>query len=370
MVSPQPAHLAADLVAELPAARRQGTPPSSTRPARCMEAPRRARHRGHPPRPCTAELPPPACAGVDPAEIDLAPAPEVSSQDGAPRPPRSARRRPRRRPGGRGHRSECPGTSKPAAPADRASSSGKRPPHGLRHSRGPRPPPGSSPAWRVRSAARYHSGVTKALPRATARRRQELEHRSEGVLPVYQLDLQAASREHLRKHPRRARYRIGWSPLERSSARESIARMTPADTERGRPHLARPPHLQRGLEPGGDRRRRSSTSSCPPQRICWSSTTPRPTAPGRSPTGWRPSTTDVSVLHRARKQGLGPAYVAGFREALAGGAAPHRPDGRRLLPRPGGPAPPGRRRRAMPTWCSARATCRAAGSRTGVRSAG
>jgi dolichol-phosphate mannosyltransferase len=29
---------------------------------------------------------------------------------------------------------------------------------------------------------------------------------------------------------------------------------------------------------------------------------------------------DVSALHRGRKQGLGPAYVAGFREALAGGA--------------------------------------------------
>jgi dolichol-phosphate mannosyltransferase len=29
---------------------------------------------------------------------------------------------------------------------------------------------------------------------------------------------------------------------------------------------------------------------------------------------------DVSVLHRARKEGLGPAYIAGFREALAGGA--------------------------------------------------
>ena len=29
---------------------------------------------------------------------------------------------------------------------------------------------------------------------------------------------------------------------------------------------------------------------------------------------------DVSVLHRPRKEGLGPAYVAGFREALAGGA--------------------------------------------------
>jgi dolichol-phosphate mannosyltransferase len=29
---------------------------------------------------------------------------------------------------------------------------------------------------------------------------------------------------------------------------------------------------------------------------------------------------DVEVLHRAHKEGLGPAYIAGFREALAGGA--------------------------------------------------
>jgi dolichol-phosphate mannosyltransferase len=29
---------------------------------------------------------------------------------------------------------------------------------------------------------------------------------------------------------------------------------------------------------------------------------------------------DVEVLHRARKEGLGPAYVAGFRRALSGGA--------------------------------------------------
>src|SRR5690606_41586973 len=30
---------------------------------------------------------------------------------------------------------------------------------------------------------------------------------------------------------------------------------------------------------------------------------------------------DVEVLHRTVKQGLGPAYVAGFQRALAGGAA-------------------------------------------------
>jgi dolichol-phosphate mannosyltransferase len=29
---------------------------------------------------------------------------------------------------------------------------------------------------------------------------------------------------------------------------------------------------------------------------------------------------EVAVLHRPRKEGLGPAYIAGFREALAGGA--------------------------------------------------
>src|SRR4029079_9083783 len=29
---------------------------------------------------------------------------------------------------------------------------------------------------------------------------------------------------------------------------------------------------------------------------------------------------DISVLHRSRKEGLGPAYIAGFREALASGS--------------------------------------------------
>ena len=30
----------------------------------------------------------------------------------------------------------------------------------------------------------------------------------------------------------------------------------------------------------------------------------------------------VAVLHRDRKEGIGPAYIAGFREALAAGASP------------------------------------------------
>ncbi len=72
-----------------------------------------------------------------------------------------------------------------------------------------------------------------------------------------------------------------------------------------------------------------------------------------------------SVLHRPRKEGLGPAYVAGFRHALAGGAGlvvemdsdfSHDPAYLpRLLRPPSGP-----------TWRSARATSPAAGSTTGA----
>ena len=39
----------------------------------------------------------------------------------------------------------------------------------------------------------------------------------------------------------------------------------------------------------------------------------------------------LGVLHRPRKEGLGPAYIAGFRAALEGGAEPDRRDGLRLL---------------------------------------
>ena len=53
---------------------------------------------------------------------------------------------------------------------------------------------------------------------------------------------------------------------------------------------------------------------------CSSSTTTRPTAPARSPTGSRGELAVVDVLHRERKEGLGPAYLAGFRRALADGA--------------------------------------------------
>lgn len=45
-----------------------------------------------------------------------------------------------------------------------------------------------------------------------------------------------------------------------------------------------------------------------------------PDGTGRIADGIAAENGRVSVLHRARKEGLGPAYLAGFREALAGGA--------------------------------------------------
>ena len=48
--------------------------------------------------------------------------------------------------------------------------------------------------------------------------------------------------------------------------------------------------------------------------------TTRPTEPAGSPIDWPPNRPRVEVLHRPGKQGLGPAYIAGFRRALAGGA--------------------------------------------------
>ena len=53
----------------------------------------------------------------------------------------------------------------------------------------------------------------------------------------------------------------------------------------------------------------------------------------------------VDVLHRARKEGLGPAYLAGFRRALERGAELVARDGLRLLARP--------RRRAAPDRAAA-----------------
>ena len=39
-----------------------------------------------------------------------------------------------------------------------------------------------------------------------------------------------------------------------------------------------------------------------------------PTAPARSPIRWRQAWNNLSVIHRKEKQGIRPAYVAGFKQ--------------------------------------------------------
>ena len=79
---------------------------------------------------------------------------------------------------------------------------------------------------------------------------------------------------------------------------------------------------------------------------------------------------EVEVLHRPGKAGIGQAYLAGFELALAGGAELRVRDGRRLLPRARVTSGPCWRRRKPPTSYSARATSTAAASRTGGSCAG
>ena len=109
--------------------------------------------------------------------------------------------------------------------------------------------------------------------------------------------------------------------------------------------LAGAAHLQRGGQHRGARRG-GVWRSCRPRAGCWSSTTTRPTGPARSPRGSRSGSERVEVLRRPRKEGLGPAYVAGFRRALDGRRGAGARDGRRLLPRPRLPAAAARGGRA------------------------
>ena len=70
------------------------------------------------------------------------------------------------------------------------------------------------------------------------------------------------------------------------------------------------------------------------------------------------------------KEGLGPAYLAGFRHVARRRRRAGPRDGLRLLARPARRAAPDRRRpRTAPTSCSARATCRVGASATGGSSA-
>ena len=92
------------------------------------------------------------------------------------------------------------------------------------------------------------------------------------------------------------------------------------------------------VAPGARGRCRRSTSSC--------STTTRPTAPVRSPTTLAAADPQVHVLHRAGKQGLGAAYLAGFALGPGRGLRRRGRDGRRRLAPARAPADDARRRRA------------------------
>ena len=82
-----------------------------------------------------------------------------------------------------------------------------------------------------------------------------------------------------------------------------------------------------------------------------------------SPTGSPRELPFVSVsCTEPRKEGLGPAYLAGFRAGARRRRRTRAGDGLRLLTRPGRRAAARGRRRRAPTSCSARATCLAAAS--------
>ena len=101
--------------------------------------------------------------------------------------------------------------------------------------------------------------------------------------------------------------------------RESPAPSPAIDTAAADARDRLPPHLQRAREPRADGRR-AAASVLRRATACSSIDDNSPTAPASSPTGSPREHAFVDVLHRARKEGLGPAYLAGFRRALADGA--------------------------------------------------
>ena len=103
------------------------------------------------------------------------------------------------------------------------------------------------------------------------------------------------------------------------------------------------------LEPMVDAARRGARRPSSRTRTCSSSTIPRRTAPASSPTGSRGERRRSWTSSTAtRKEGLGPAYVAGFDRALGDGAELVVHDRLRLLARPGRSATPRRRRPRVP----------------------
>ena len=119
---------------------------------------------------------------------------------------------------------------------------------------------------------------------------------------------------------RRARTGSRAPPSRRRSQRCASASALTLDCGRDREptRLAGPADLRRGRQPGGHRRRRARA----PSRGAPAADRRRqlPDGTGEIADRLAAEHEDIAVLHRDRKQGLGPAYVAGFHAALAGGA--------------------------------------------------
>ena len=81
-----------------------------------------------------------------------------------------------------------------------------------------------------------------------------------------------------------------------------------------------------------------------PRSTSWSSTTARPTAPARSPTGWPRPTGRSRCCTATEKDGLGAAYLHGFAGGARRGLRRDRRDGRRRLAPARAAAPPAGRR--------------------------
>ena len=248
------------------------------------------------------------------------------------------------------------GTAQPAAAARDVAAAGRRArprrcwsPSTSGHQRGRRP------GRHVWSQTRTGAGGAHAGARGAAARRRGPSAARLGAWPEWLLAGLAVAAPCSRAGSRRpARARHGAAAVSAGGA---------AGAEVGQGVLVVIPTYNERAE-----HRAGSWRGCAPRcraPTCWSSTTPAPTAPARSPTGSRPRTT-----HGARPA---PARQAGSRRGLRGGlplgpgAGLRRPgrDGRRRVAPARAAAAPARRPSTAPTWCWARAGCRAAGSSTG-----
>ena len=112
---------------------------------------------------------------------------------------------------------------------------------------------------------------------------------------------------------------------------------------------------------------RSSSAPRPATGACSWWTTPRPTAPARSPTGSPRELRAGRGAAPAGQGGAGPGLPRRLRARTARRRRAGDRDGRRLLPRPGAPACADRRRRGQRPGARLAVRARAAGSSTGRR---